>query len=83
MEWVSRLKTVWNQKSRPCTGNTFILILRRWHNDIKPGNIIVVAGEYKLADPGFAKFKKKLETDPNSIPTIVAEGGTRTYGEFT
>jgi hypothetical protein len=50
-----------------------------WHNDIKPGNIIVVAGDYKLADPGFAKFKKKLETDPNPIPTIVAEGGTRTY----
>jgi serine/threonine protein kinase len=59
-----------------------MLTTDRWHNDIKPGNIIVVDGEYKLADPGFAKFKRKLEKDPSSIPTIVSEGGTRTYGTY-
>ncbi|KAL1606266.1 hypothetical protein SLS60_003668 [Paraconiothyrium brasiliense] len=51
-----------------------------WHNDIKPENIIVVNERYKLADPGFAKFKKTLEEkDGQSFPKIIADGGTATY----
>ncbi|KAJ4356762.1 uncharacterized protein N0V89_004798 [Didymosphaeria variabile] len=51
-----------------------------WHNDIKPENVIVVNDKYKLADPGFAKFKKTLEEkDGESFPKIIAEGGTTTY----
>ncbi|KAF2114185.1 kinase-like domain-containing protein [Lophiotrema nucula] len=52
-----------------------------WHNDIKPGNIIVVNEKYKLADPGFAKFQKKLEDDKGEdpIPKILATGGTDSY----
>lgn len=51
-----------------------------WHNDIKPENIIVVNERYKLADPGFAKFKKTLEQeDGESLPRIIAHGGTATY----
>ncbi|KAF2438416.1 hypothetical protein P171DRAFT_160681 [Karstenula rhodostoma CBS 690.94] len=51
-----------------------------WHNDIKPENIIVVNDKYKLADPGFAKFKKTLEQeDGESLPKIIAHGGTATY----
>ncbi|KAL5371662.1 hypothetical protein DPSP01_014098 [Paraphaeosphaeria sporulosa] len=50
-----------------------------WHNDIKPGNIIVVDNEYKLADPGFAKFQKRLESDRDSIPEIIQDGLTQSY----
>ncbi|KAF2726702.1 hypothetical protein EJ04DRAFT_173330 [Polyplosphaeria fusca] len=50
-----------------------------WHNDIKPGNIIVVDGEYKLADPGFAKFQKSLETDRDAAPKILQDGMTQSY----
>ncbi|KAF1979436.1 hypothetical protein BU23DRAFT_154737 [Bimuria novae-zelandiae CBS 107.79] len=49
-----------------------------WHNDIKPENVIVVNGKYKLADPGFAKFQKILEENA-PLPTIIAHGGTATY----
>ncbi|KAF2811553.1 uncharacterized protein BDZ99DRAFT_518812 [Mytilinidion resinicola] len=47
-----------------------------WHADVKPDNILRVHGEFKLADFGFAKFKRKGET----VPTEVIEGGTQTYG---
>lgn len=54
----------------------------RWHNDIKPENIIAVDDNYKLADPGFAKFQKKLEDrDSDPIPKCGVDGGTITYGE--
>jgi hypothetical protein len=40
-----------------------------------------VNDKYKLADPGFAKFKKTLEEkDGKSFPKIIADGGTTTYG---
>ncbi|KAL8687353.1 MAG: hypothetical protein Q9224_005177, partial [Gallowayella concinna] len=47
-----------------------------WHADIKPDNILRVHGKFKLSDPGFAKFKKKAETDPQEFVL----GGTETYG---
>ena len=50
--------------------------LIRWHADIKPDNILLVNGMFKLADPGFAKFVK--ETGKN--PEEVVFGGTWTYG---
>jgi serine/threonine protein kinase len=51
--------------------------LSSWHADIKPENIILVRGKYKLADPGFARFKRKAQ---NTIPQIRIHGGTDTYG---
>jgi serine/threonine protein kinase len=50
-----------------------------WHADIKPENIIHVRGKYKLADPGFARFKKKAQ-DKGAAPQIRLHGGTDTYG---
>jgi serine/threonine protein kinase len=43
---------------------------------VKPDNILRVHGEFKLADFGFAKFKRRGE----AVPTEVIEGGTQTYG---
>lgn len=48
----------------------------RWHADIKPDNIIIVHGKFKLADPGFAKFVEKTE----KIPEEIVIGGTETFG---
>ncbi|KAK8134175.1 hypothetical protein PG984_006187 [Apiospora sp. TS-2023a] len=49
-----------------------------WHADIKPDNILRVRGEYKLADLGFAKFRKK---DENGLePSTGLIGLTETYG---
>ena len=60
----------------------------RWHADIKPDNILRVKGRFKLADPGFAKFKKseaieKLEDQTKRLrdQTTMIHGGTRTYGK--
>lgn len=49
-----------------------------WHADIKPENIIYVRGKYKLADPGFARFKKVQ--DKGTLPRAPVRGGTNTYG---
>ncbi|KAF7505103.1 hypothetical protein GJ744_001243 [Endocarpon pusillum] len=46
-----------------------------WHADIKPANILSVQGNFKLADPGFARFEKSSERDK----TIIS-GGTTSYG---
>jgi hypothetical protein len=60
----------------------------RWHADIKPDNILRVKGRFKLADPGFAKFKKseaieKLKDQTKRLrdQTAMIHGGTRTYGK--
>ena len=50
----------------------------RWHADLKPDNILRVHGEFKLADFGFAKFKKRC---PEKAPMEYIEGGTETYGK--
>src|SRR5277367_1655910 len=59
-----------------------------WHADIKPDNILRVKGRFKLADPGFAKFKKseaieKLKDQTKRLrdQTTMIHGGTRTYGK--
>ncbi|KFZ05322.1 hypothetical protein V501_08467 [Pseudogymnoascus sp. VKM F-4519 (FW-2642)] len=48
-----------------------------WHADIKPDNILIVQGKFKLADPGFATFVKKKNTETE--PKKVVAGGTETY----
>ncbi|KAF2434232.1 kinase-like protein [Tothia fuscella] len=50
-----------------------------WHADIKPQNILHVKGKYKLADPGFAKFKRKTDA-AEAIPEEILLGGTKTFG---
>ncbi|KAK8077667.1 serine/threonine protein kinase [Apiospora saccharicola] len=49
-----------------------------WHADIKPDNILRVRGEYKLADLGFAKFRKKDENGREPSTGLI--GLTETYG---
>lgn len=51
----------------------------RWHGDIKPENIILVQGQYKLCDPGEALIRR----DENKVgpSRAVANGGTRAYGK--
>jgi len=49
-----------------------------WHADIKPDNILSVEGLFKLADPGFAAFKKKGLGVPMPKSTVL--GGTETFG---
>ena len=48
----------------------------RWHADIKPDNILRVCGSFKLADFGFASFKRMDEE------RALLRGGTVTYGKF-
>ncbi|KAL9609992.1 MAG: hypothetical protein Q9167_005265 [Letrouitia subvulpina] len=55
-----------------------------WHSDIKPDNILNVDDtgtgicQFKLADPGFARFEPKAKhTD---TPKLKLWGGTKTYG---
>lgn len=52
----------------------------RWHSDIKPANILSVCGRYKLADPGYASFRKVDEFTGGGLPMTVLSGGTETYG---
>ncbi|KAH0565999.1 hypothetical protein GP486_000610 [Trichoglossum hirsutum] len=47
-----------------------------WHADIKPDNILNVQGKFKLADPGFATFVARTDTEQRAIVL----GGTETYG---
>ncbi|KIW66740.1 hypothetical protein PV04_06040 [Phialophora macrospora] len=49
----------------------------KWHNDIKPQNILYVQGQFKLADPGFARFEKQ---DIESKDATDYMGGTSTFG---
>jgi hypothetical protein len=53
----------------------------RWHADIKPDNILRVQERFKLADPGFARFKKKNAKE--KVPREYIFGGTETYGNFS
>lgn len=58
-----------------CTGDT--AHDDRFHADVKPDNILRVHGEFKLADFGFAKFQRRMETHQ---PREYIDGGTETYG---
>jgi serine/threonine protein kinase len=61
---------------------------RRWHQDVKPGNILVssqsksvmcpYAYKFKLADLGISHFK--AQASPNEDNTDRDSQGTRTYG---
>jgi serine/threonine protein kinase len=52
------------------------LIRYSWHADIKPDNILIVQGKFKLADPGFVKFVKSTGGTPREL----LPGGTESYG---
>ncbi|KAK0114162.1 hypothetical protein ONS95_013663 [Cadophora gregata] len=47
-----------------------------WHADIKPDNILLVHGKFKLADPGFMKVVRKTGKEP----VEALSGGTETFG---
>jgi serine/threonine protein kinase len=50
------------------------------HADIKPDNILLVRGEFKLADPGFARFQKlQKEIFEGRHGGIEVPGGTSKY----
>src|SRR5215469_16401047 len=52
----------------------------RWHGDIKPENILSVKGQWKLADFGFAKFKRQTGIESSREAEITLDGGTVAYG---
>lgn len=54
---------------------------KSWHGDVKPDNILLVKGVFKLADFGFTKFKEG--GDETEIPQTFMEGGTETYGKYS
>lgn len=63
---------------KPHTSNwRLILNLHSWHADIKPDNILIIQGKFKLADPGFATFVKATN---GSDAVAQLAGGTETYG---
>jgi serine/threonine protein kinase len=52
------------------------------HADIKPANILLVKGKYKISDPGYARFKR--ETSNNDVEDgIRLTGYTKTFGRYT
>lgn len=63
-----------------------LICLRRWHQDVKPENILVVSNgsentsewEFKLADLGTSHFKRVDASRQDS--TASDSYGTRTYG---
>jgi serine/threonine protein kinase len=63
------------------------LTVNRWHQDLKPDNILVVVGDrkpnykglsFKIADFELSHFKTIMEGDAE--PTTLGRWGTRTYG---
>lgn len=65
-----------------------ILIKIRWHQDVKPRNILVLSGksdnrydvEFKLADLGLSHFKRTVK--PDQIVVDGDRGGTKDYGKW-
>ena len=62
------------------TGTPWEQDFHGWHSDIKPDNILQVGGRFKLADPGFARFKKVDKARGERPPEDHILGGTATYG---
>ena len=57
------------------------LTKRRYHADVKPENILWVAGQFKLTDIGFSQFERYLSTSATAKGHFGGiKGGTRTYG---
>jgi serine/threonine protein kinase len=54
-----------------------------WHGDIKPDNILLVKGRYKLADFGFTKFAPVAHGKSSSVPTQYLDGFTDSYGKLS
>lgn len=52
--------------------------IQGWHNDIKPDNILIVKGELKLADPGFAGFAQYVQGQHTPRTSVVLMSST--YG---
>lgn len=53
----------------------------RWHADIKPSNILNVHGEFKLADPGLARFESQGDRNKGEKDDVELLGGRETFGE--
>ncbi|KAH9218138.1 hypothetical protein DL95DRAFT_521669 [Leptodontidium sp. 2 PMI_412] len=68
------LEGIHNLKTKKYKGNEEY---HGWHADIKPDNILIVQGQFKLADPGFTTFIRANDSDPD--PKAVLLGGTITY----
>ncbi len=71
-----------------CFGNLFHIAeeICRWHQDIKPENILIVSNgarcpyewQFKLGDLGLSHFNSEVSMPRDS--TIRAAHGTKTYG---
>ena len=62
------------------TGTPWAQDFHGWHSDIKPDNILSVRNKFKLADPGFARFKKVDKAKGERPPEEHILGGTESYG---
>ncbi|VUC32782.1 unnamed protein product [Clonostachys rosea] len=67
----STLEGIHQLKRKDEGGN--VQLVKGWHGDIKPDNILSVRDQFKLADFGFARFEQ--HDDKTQLM-----GGTRTFG---
>lgn len=52
-------------------------VVMGWHADVKPDNILIVDGKFKLSDFGFSKF---VSFGAGEVAETTMYGGTLTYG---